>query len=471
MHTFIGRQEELKQLNVFLNKNSASLIVVTGRRRIGKSRLIQEFGKKFLTLKFSGSPPTSTTTRQSQLEEFGWQLGKNLEQPAFKDTDWNDLFLRVAANTRKGQVVIFFDEISWMGSKDPEFLGKLKNAWDLEFSKNPQLILILCGSVSSWIEQNILSSTGFLGRVSLVLKLQELPLKDLNQFWENRPISAYEKFKVLSVTGGVPKYLEEIIPQMPAEENIKRLCFTSSGFLFREFEQIFFDLFQKRSETYQNIVKSLSNGAVAAKIIYQTLETSKGGLISTYLTDLCQAGFIRRDYTWSLNEGAVSKLSHYRLCDNYLRFYLKYIAPLKSKIEKGPINIPAWDGIMGLQFENMVLNNRQALHDHLNLHAENVIADGPFFQSSTKLQKGCQVDYLIQTLFGTLYVCEVKFSKHPIGIEVIEDVKQKIAALKLPKHVSCRPVLIHVNGITNPLHESGYFTNIIDFSSFLEPAV
>lgn len=467
MNKFIGRKEELKQLNVLLNKGSASLVVVTGRRRIGKSRLIQEFGKKYKTYKFSGSPPTKATTRTSQLEEFGWQLGKNLEQPAFKDTDWNDLFLRLAAQTRKGRVIILFDEISWMGSKDPDFLGKFKNAWDLEFSKNPQIIFLLCGSVSSWIEKNILSSTGFLGRISLSLKVKELPLKDLNEFWGSQSISAYEKFKILSVTGGVPKYLEEVIPKMTAEENIQRLCFSSSGFLFREFDQIFSDLFQKRSETYKHIVKSLITGPVVTQDIYNALETKKTGVINSYLHDLCQAGFLRRDYTWNLKEGAVSKLSQYRLCDNYLRFYLKYINPLKSKIEKGPVSLPAWESIMGLQFENMVLNNRQIIHEHLNLHFETVINDGPFFQHSTKLQKGCQIDYLIQTRFGTLYVCEIKFSKNPVGMDVIAEVQQKIKVLKMPKHVSCRPVLIHVNGITDSLKEEGYFSNIIDFSSLI----
>lgn len=116
-----------------------------------------------------------------------------------------------------------------MGSKDPNFLGKLKNAWDLHFSNNPQLILVLCGSISSWIEENILSSTGYLGRVSLDLYLQELPLKDCTAFWgqnKNR-ISSYEKFKVLS--GGVPLYLEMIRPEITAEENIRDICFTRGG--------------------------------------------------------------------------------------------------------------------------------------------------------------------------------------------------------------------------------------------------
>jgi hypothetical protein len=101
-----------------------------------------------------------------------------------------------------------------MGSLDPTFLGKLKNAWDLQFSNNSKLILILCGSVSSWIEKNIIKSTGFLGRPSLYLTLEALPLSDCDHFWDGKGhgISIYEKLKILSVTGGVPRYLELINP-------------------------------------------------------------------------------------------------------------------------------------------------------------------------------------------------------------------------------------------------------------------
>jgi uncharacterized protein len=107
-------------------------------------------------------------------------------------------------------VLLFFDEISWMGSKDPTFLGKRKNAWDLQFKKNDRLVFVVCGSASSWIEENLLSSTGFVGRISYRLTLEELPLPDCNRFWPDS-IATYEKFKILSVTGGVPKYLEEIV--------------------------------------------------------------------------------------------------------------------------------------------------------------------------------------------------------------------------------------------------------------------
>jgi AAA+ ATPase superfamily predicted ATPase len=475
MEKFIGRKKELKQLNGLLKKNTASLVVIKGRRRIGKSRLIEEFGKQFKFYSFSGVPPTENTTNLKQMYEFGWQLGKALLEPAFKDDDWNDLFLRLSNRTREGRTIILLDEISWIGSKDPDFLGKLKNAWDLEFKKNNKLILILCGSVSSWIDKNILSSTGFLGRISMQITLEELNLKECNEFWDkDSGISAFEKCKILSVIGGIPKYLEEIRKDITAEDNIKNLCFSSSGMLFNEFEHIFTDIFSKRSEIYKKIVQSISEGSFEPNAIYKNLGYSKGGVLSNYLEDLVSCGFVSRDYTWHISSNRVSKLSKFRIKDNYLRFYLKYILPNKDQIRRNVFenksisSLANFNSIMGLQFENIVISNRELILDILGIRLENVIYDNPFFQPKNKLQPGCQIDYMIQTRFNSIYICEMKFSKHPIEISIIEEVKQKIKNLKLPKAYSYRPVLIHINGVAESVKDSNYFAEIIDISKFLD---
>ena len=142
-------------------------------------------------------------------------------------------------------------------------------------------------------------------------------------------------------------------------------------------------------------------------------------MYTKHLDDLVKAGFVQRDFTWSLDNGQESKLSVYRLSDNYLRFYLKYIAPNRSKIEKGAFanaalsRLPGWESIMGLQFENLVTHNRKIIWNLLNLSPEEIVMDGPFFQNSTTKQPGCQIDYLIQTRFHNLFLCEIKFSKKP----------------------------------------------------------
>lgn len=470
---FVGRSEELAELARFTQKISASFIVVRGRRRIGKSRLLEEFAKRYTAYLFSGLAPTDKTTAQSQRDEFSRQLSLQTGLPEVKADDWGKLLFLLGEKIKRGRVVVVFDEISWMGSQDSDFLGKIKNAWDNQFKKNPKLIFILCGSASSWIQKNILSHTGFLGRISYTMTVHELALQDCRYFWRNHNgnIAAYEKLKFLSVTGGVPKYLEEMDPRLSAEANIKNLCFKAGGLLVNEFDNIFSDLFLHRTPQYKNIVKALVKGPKEITQICADLNVPQTGLLSEYLNELELGGFIKRDYTWDIKSGQDSKLSKYRLSDNYLRFYLKYIDNYRTKIDRNSFNIktltslPEWWVMLGLQFENLVLNNRKEIHTLLGIRAEDIISENPFFQRKTSKCPGCQIDYMVQTKFNTLYVCEIKFSKNIIGLEIIGEMEEKIKRLKRPKSYSIRPVLIHVNGVSDEVEESSYFSGIINFSS------
>lgn len=473
---FVGRKKELEKLEGLSKKKSASLVVIRGRRRIGKSRLVEEFAKKKKFYKFAGIPPGPDTTAQSQREVFAEQLGKQVGLSGITSNDWASLFSMLAKETTKGTVVVLLDEISWMGSLDPTFLGKLKNAWDLEFKKNPHLILVLCGSVSTWIEENIISSKAFFGRISLFLKLEELPLSICHELLLSKGFrgSTYEEIKILGVMGGIPWYLEQIKAGLNADENIKDLAFQKEGVLFNEFDAIFHDLFNKRSLIYRSIVEILANGALEMNALARQMKYANSGTLSEYLDDLLESGFITRDYTWLVKSGKPSKLSHYRLSDNYLRFYLKYIFPNRDRILRGGLDeqnisdLPNWNAMMGLQFENLVLKNRKKIWDKLGVKPGDIVADNPYFQKKSTTRKGCQVDYLIQTRFNTLFACEIKFSVHPLGGDVISEVSEKLSNLTLPKRFSCFPVLIHMNGVSDSITDSGYFSEIIDFSQLLE---
>ena len=468
---FIGRQHELAVLNHVTARNTASFIVIRGRRRIGKSRLVEQFASCQRFYHFSGIVPHPKTTAQSERDEFASQMA-NQGFPHVKAADWNDLFWLLADKTQDGRVIILLDEISWMGSCDHNFLGKLKNAWDVHFKKNANLVLILCGSASSWIEKNILQSTGFVGRVSFVMTLEELPLSDCQLFWGPyaQQLSTMEKLKLLAITGGVPRYLEEINPILSAEENIKHLCFTKGALLVNEFEHIFSNIFLRHSEVYKKILLALSTGAKEFEAICHDLGQAMSGRILDYLDELELAGFIKRDYTWMIKTGRDAKLSRFRLSDNYLRFYLKYIEHYKSKIDRHSFDfktlaaLPGWQSMLGLQFENLVLNNRRMIYQKLGLNADDVVSENPFFQRKNQKQAGCQIDYLIQTRFDSLYVCEIKFSKYPIPYGVINEVQEKINRLSRPKYSSCRPVLIHVNGVDQSVLDEQYFFHVINFS-------
>ena len=465
---FIGRESEVEKLRRFKRKDMASLIVIRGRRRIGKSRLIEEFAEEFSrSFIFTGLPPEEKVTAETQRQEFITQMQQQ-QIPRLGYDDWSDLFLDLAKHCQKGEVLIALDEITWMGSKDPAFLGKLKTAWDRYFKKNPELVLIISGSDSSWIQENILSSTGFVGRISYRLKLEELPLQSCHHFF-SADASPYEMFKVLSVTGGIPRYLEEIKPKSSAERNICDLCFDSGGLLFNEFKQLFSSLFSQRGSTYTLILNSVKNGARTVKEIASALNRKPGGDLSHYLEDLIQAGFIQKFRQWHLTNPRAGELYRYRIRDNYTRFYLKFIEPLYEQIEEnGSAELPiGWHTILGLQFESLVVNHSKELHHLLKIPDPELICAGPYFQTKTEKREGCQVDYLIQTKFDTLYLCEVKFSRKELSPDVITEVEEKIRRLERPKSMSIRPILIHVNGVTDELLARDYFANIIDFSDFL----
>jgi hypothetical protein len=468
---FIGREAELHKLQEFKNRENAGIIVISGRRRIGKSTLVEHFAAKSRFLEFYGLPPREGLTPQDQLDHFGELLGLAFHLPPMQFGNWNQALDMLAGLTAQGEIILFFDEISWMAGSDKDFIGKLKGTWDTKFKKNRQLILILCGSVTSWIEENILNDKGFMGRVSLTLTLEEMPLSDANKFWGSHQISSSEKFKVLCVTGGIPRYLEEIQPQQTAEHNIKRLCFSKGGVLVDEFDKIFRDIFMTRADDYREIIRTLANGSCELGELCEKLGVQPTGGFSRKLQILAQSGFLARDYVWG-GSRKKAKFSKFRLKDNYLRFYLKYIEPKKHLIEQGLYedlfleDLPEWNTIIGFQFENLVLNHLSAVQSLLGISPSSLLSAAPYFQKKTKRQKACQIDLLIQCRYA-IYVCEIKFGQK-ISPEAIDEVSEKISKLPIPKGISVRPVLIYQGELPAKILRANFFTHLISFEQFLQ---
>ena len=471
MDEFIGRKQQRLDFAELLTRKKASLVTCQGRRRIGKSRLIEHCaGSAEHYLSFSGLPPRDGITRENQLEAFADRLSKQTAAPRVVLDGWPTAFQLLASQLPvKGKVVVLLDEISWMAIGDKDFAGHLKTVWDQDFSKRPGLTLVLCGSVSSWIEDNILNSTGFVGRCSWQFHLKPLPLGDCTAFWGKQAgrVSPAEKWRMLSVTGGVPGYLEQLMPSRSAEENIERLCFNQGGMLFHEFERIFHDIFTRRAATCRDIASTLVSGPKTLQEISNTLKRERGGSLGDALTDLELAGFIRKERFFDPATGKTRPRDHhYRIADNYLRFYLKYIAPAHERVIKGlyqrvPIEtLEAWDTIMGYQFETLVLDSLDEVFERLGLKNRAVLNAGPYAQGKTLRQQACQIDLLIRTR-QALYVCEMKF-RRKISPEVIEEVREKVAKLKLPKAQSVRTVLIHSGELDPTIKPSDYFDFIIN---------
>lgn len=472
---FIGRVEELTLLEKLYRSPRSSMAVIKGRRRVGKSRLITEFAKNKRFIPFSGLAPVKEVSAQDQRDAFATQLSTLFRLPPFTFSDWIDGFSHLSQYLDDQPTVILFDEISWMGSKDPTFLPKLKIWWDQLSENTINIILILCGSVSTWIESNIIKSTAFFGRISLQINLPPFSLSESYQFLKSIDVQAshYDIFKALSIMGGIPWYLENIQAEDTIDENIKRICFMPNGLLTNEFNLIFHDLFDKKGTVYKDIILILSEGMRDYQQIRQFMNYPQGGGLTPYLDGLIASGYVTKHQSWSIKTGKPGAKSLFRLSDNYLRFYLKVIEPLIHKINLYAFKdlslnaIPGWSSIMGIQIENMLLSHRQQIFKSLGIHPQDVMMDNPFLQHATKTHEGVQIDYLIQTVTKTLYLCEFKFHRNEITSKIIKEVQRKIESLVLPKGMSVCPVLFHFNGVSHAVLDARYFYRIIDINDFL----
>lgn len=473
---FVGREKEIKSLSELWEKETASLVVCRGRRRIGKSTLIEEFARvsKAAFVKIEGLAPKSGVTNKTQLESFARQLGAISGRPVATPANWFEAFdLLDRKLRRKSRTVVLIDEISWMGKYDAAFPGELKMSWDNKLKRHPNHIFVLCGSVSSWVADNIVNSTAYFGRISRDIVVDELPLRDAVKFWGAKAsrIAVREITDVLSVTGGVPKYLEDVNPSLSAEENIRRLCFRADGLLFSDFNEIFNAVFDDSISVKREILEKLSAGPMSCAELAESMQIARGGTLFRNLDELEKAGFVARGGGLNPETGKQARADRYRLKDNYTRFYLKYIEPHEEQIRAGGFEgidlegLPEWNAVMGLQLENLILNNVQELYSLLHLEHIPVLSTAPFRKQDARTG-GCQIDLLIQTR-KSVFVVEIK-RKREIGEEVESEVARKVARLSIRKDKSVRTVLVYDGNLHPIVRSNAYFDALIDIADLMK---
>ena len=306
--------------------------------------------------------------------------------------------------------------------------------------------------------------------------MKELPLDLCVKFWRGREkrLAPREIVDVLSVTGGVPRYLEEIDPSLSADANIARMCFSEDGPLFKDFNAIFSEVFGSTSLVKADILRRLAEGGPATcSEVAARLGVERGGSLSRNLAELHEAGFVSKDDNINPATGRKAKEARYRVCDNYARFYLKYIEPHEGEIRGGRYGfgslaeLRGWETDKGLQFENLVVNHAMALIPHLHLEGVTIRSAAPFaLKGRRDGGKGLQIDLLIQTR-RTVCIVEIKRRKE-IGREVIDEVDAKVNALKRREGVSIRAALVYDGHLSPVVAADGYFDAIIPFSSLLE---
>ena len=474
---FVGRERDLKDLEALWGRDHGVLVTCRGRRRIGKSTLIEEFAARsadrFICIE--GLPPRKGMTDAAQRRRFCEKVAEYSRHEMVPAQTWSLAFAQLDEVLSSGRkTVVLLDEISWLGGYNADFAGYLKEAWDRRFRKHPNLVFVLCGSVSAWIAENILNSTGFVGRDSLDIELRELPPFQCQQMLgpAGERMSTREKVDLLSVTGGVPKYLEDVRPELSVDENVRRMCFMSRGLLFREFNETFNGVFGRRAKTRGRILKMLMAGPKSAAELAEIEGKTPNGSYARALKDLRMAGYVAGDGGLNPCTGEPLREERFRISDNYTRFYLHYIEPRRQMVEKDLFEfssleqLKGLDVMLGLQFENLVLGNLQMLFPMLGLESSLVLSAAPYCQRATADRDGCQIDLLIQTQ-RMLMAVEIK-RRREIGHEIIDEVDGKVRKLKFSGNLSMRTALVYEGNLSPSVAADHYFDFLVPAEKFFQ---
>jgi len=250
---FVGREDEISSLNRLYKGKKSNLVVIYGRRRIGKSALVDKLCKGKSFLKFEGLEGERSSI---QIANFTADLNRQINDPFLKHmkfSDWDSVFYyltdRIKKNNKK--IIIFFDEFQWMSANQSKLISILKKVWDNEWKKANKVMLILCGSVASFMIKKVVRSNALYGRIDYELPLKGLgPLEVKKLIGRGRDI--HESFKYMLIVGGIPRYLELINTKKSFEQNIHELFFKENSILLNEYERIFYSQF-KEHKNYEKI--------------------------------------------------------------------------------------------------------------------------------------------------------------------------------------------------------------------------
>ena len=474
---FFGREREIGDLMALWGKRGGSLVTCRGRRRIGKSTLIEVFAKrsKARFIKIEGVRPKPEYSDETELKTFARELAAQTRAEDSVPDNWLKAFIRLDREIDDSEkTVVLLDEASWLGHYDETFADLVKIAWDDYWSKHDRLIVVVCGSVSGWIKEHFVDNGAFFGRRSLDLVVRELPLAECVKFWGRmaQRIETREIIDVLSVTGGVPRYLKEIDPGASASANIARLAFRPNSILRIDFDEMFSDVVTKLPTLSGKIVRALVEGPLSVSETAAAVNVGKGGKIGEALEQLVEAGLVASNAGKNPETGKNSREVKYRLKDNYARFYLRYIEPKKAIIDDEAYRflsleaLDGWETIMGLQFENLVVNHYSALLDPLHIGNSLIESAAPYSRRRNgDGPDGLQIDLLLQTRHSN-FVIEIK-RKREIGKDVIDEVERKLEKLSTPRGKSSRAALVYDGTLAPAVETDGYFDAIIPFRQLL----
>jgi uncharacterized protein len=418
----IGRQEEISILNKLLNSERSELLLVTGRRRVGKTYLIREIFKENICFEFIGTQYGDT---ENQLQKFALETGNFFPEKSQNVSlkNWSIAFRHLSnciegLRKTKNKKVIFFDEFPWIAQHKSNFLQEFDYWWNSWASKQ-NIVVVITGSAASWMIQKVVNNkAGLHNRITQRVHLQPFTLKETQQFFESKKINLdlYQTLQIYMVMGGIPHYLENIEKGESAAQNINRICFTANGLLRNEFQNLYAALFD-HSENHVSIVKILSQkwkGLSRQEIIASTNFTDGGGLTKV-LDELEACGFIIR----IIPLGKKSKDTLYRLIDEFSLFYLHFIEGSRASSKDVWMQKSTTQSFLtwqGYSFENICIRHSEAIKSALGISGIYVEVSAFLFKGNSETS-GFQIDMLLDRADNTMNLCEMKFYNSEITVD------------------------------------------------------
>lgn len=427
----IGRAAEYRSLEKCYREKHAQLAIVMGRRRVGKTFLVNESFEDDMVFKVTGSKGASM---KDQLDNFFDEL--RLRDPSFRETpkSWREAFVLLRqyldSLPKDRRLVVFIDEMPWLDSRKSKFLPSFEYFWNHYGSAKKNLLLIVCGSASAWIQKKIIKNKGGLfNRQSAIVRLEPFTLSETEQYLESKGISwsRMDIARLYMVTGGVPFYLDEIDPELTLNENVDRLFFAKGAPLQGEFKLLYETLFD-RKEGHVSVVTTLSKHryGLTRKEIGEETKLPKNGNLSGILESLEQSGFIA-----PLLSRGERKEKRYYLSDFFTYFYLRFVQDRLGKDERFWSNAAmsqSRTSYEGIAFEFVCLSHISQIKEALGISG--VLSEWFGWRvAPSEEQSGAQIDLVIDRRDNVSSLCEMKFvgQEFTISKDYDEELRNKIA--------------------------------------------
>lgn len=463
----VGRAEEIRQLKRAYASEYSEFVAVYGRRRIGKTFLIRECFKDSFTFQYTG---VWNISNKEQLEEFYQNLiRQGLTTESKPPKSWFEAFhlledLIIAS--RQEKKIIFLDELPWMDAPNSRFIPAFEHFWNGWASARKDILLIICGSATSWIINKIFRNKGGLyNRVTYRIRLNQFSLAECEEFVKTYGLS-FNRNMILEgymVMGGVPYYWSKLDASKSIGQNINNLFLKENGMLRDEFNFIYATIFN-RPEKYLKVVEALAgkkSGLTRDEII-KSSKLESNGQLSGILEDLIECGFVRKYcHTDKRLRDAI-----YQLVDCYTLFYYQFVKAAHGVDEEYWVRLmrtPTYNTWCGLSFERVCLLHTRQIKVALGISG--IMAN--IFSWHTKgndYHSGVQIDLLIDRADNVISVCEMKYA--PDGYEMTskayDNLKNKMSVLGryMPAKKFISPALITSNGVKRNMYSDEIYDKV-----------